>query len=132
MAYKARKLLSLARQVMPAQKLLLDELDLGARQMILAFAKARVAAHILAAVPREPGDAAAGFGGRALPPTLTVEVSDLLREWRIQRDEFERLWMARSRRSEIEQRLRLYRDREQELARLAMPESRGPFAPDLP
>ena len=61
-----------------------------------------------------------------LPPDLVAEVADVHREWRLQRDEFERLWMMRSRRSEIETRLRLYRDREQELARLAAPSARRP------
>jgi hypothetical protein len=121
-AQAARSLVVRARQSLPEQKLLLDELDFAARQTLFACSKARLAKRIVEAVPRRfAGDTAAGFGGRALPPSLVAEVKDLHREWMLQRDEFERLWTARSRRSEIEQRLRLYRTREQEYARLAEP-----------
>lgn len=120
-ARSARALIASARQIIPEEKLLLDELDFAARQTLLACAKARTAKAILKISPRPDSGPGAGFGGKGLPPSLVAEVAELHREWRIQRDEFERLWMARSRRSEIEYRLRLYRDREQELARLAAP-----------
>lgn len=125
-ARAAREVLSQARQIMPEQKNLMGELDFTARQSILACQKARVARNIVKVLPKVEGEAAAGFGGKALPPELVAEVADVHREWRLQRDEFERLWMLRSRRSEIETRLRLYRDREQELARLAAPSARRP------
>lgn len=122
----ARALIASARQAIPEERLLFDELDFAARQTLLACTKARLARAILKISPRIEGVAGAGFGGKGLPPSLVAEVADLHREWRIQRDEFERLWLARSRRSEIEYRLRLYREREQELARLAAPAaSRG-------
>jgi hexosaminidase len=125
-ARTARAQISVARQILQQQRMLLDELDFCARQTILACTKARLAATIVKAVPRSAGVSAAGFGGRGVPPTIVAEVADVLREWKLQRDEFERLWMARARRSEIETRLRLYRDREQELARLAAPAMRRP------
>jgi hypothetical protein len=122
----ARLVLSQARQIIPEQRDLLSEIDFTTRQAILACQKARIARSIVKVLPRIEGEAAAGFGGKALPPELVAEVADIHREWRLQRDEFERLWMLRSRRSEIETRLRLYRDREQELARLAAPSARRP------
>jgi hypothetical protein len=125
-ARAARDVLSQARQIIPEQKNLMAELDFTARLTILACQKARVARNIVKVLPQVEGEASAGFGGKALPPVLVAEVADLHREWRLQRDEFERLWMMRSRRSEIETRLRLYRDREQELARLAAPSARRP------
>ena len=125
-ALLARKLVSVARQILPAQRALLDELDFAARQTVLACQKARLARRVVKAVPRAAGEAAAGFGGKGLPSELVAEVGDIHRDWRLHRDEFERLWLARSRRSEIEIRLRLYREREQELARLAEPSARRP------
>jgi hypothetical protein len=125
-ARAARLVLSQARQIIPEQRDLMSEIDFTARQAILACQKARIARSIVKVLPRVEGEAAAGFGGKALPPVLVAEVADVHREWRLQRDEFERLWMLRSRRSEIETRLRLYRDREQELARLAAPSARRP------
>jgi hypothetical protein len=125
-ARQARAQVSAARQFITGERVLLDELDFAARQTILACAKARIASQIVKAVPKEAGVSAAGFGGRGLPASLVAEVADILREWKLQRDEFERLWMVRARRSEIDLRLRLYRDREQELARLAAPAMRRP------
>jgi len=125
-ARAARDTLSQARQIIPEQKNLMAELDFAARQTILSCQKARVARNIVKVLPKVEGEASAGFGGKALPPVLVAEVADIHREWRLQRDEFERRWMMRSRRSEIETRLRLYRDREQELARLAAPSARRP------
>lgn len=125
-ARSARNLISAARRFLPAARALLSEIDFAARQTVLACQKARVARDVVKAVPRLEGEAAAGFGGKSLPPVLVAEVADIHREWKIQRDEFERLWLARSRRSEIETRLRLYRDREQELARLAAPSAGRP------
>ncbi len=126
LAISARARVSKTRQLVPGQRALLDELDFAARQTIIACRKARVARAIRKAVPQVAGEAGAGFGGKGLPAELVVEVAELHREWRLQRDEFERLWMSRSRRSEIEIRLRLYREREQELARLAEPSARRP------
>jgi hypothetical protein len=120
-ATRARSLLGSARQSEACDKLLLAELDFAARQTILACQKARVAREIVKAVPRAAGESAAGFGGRGLPESLVAQVVDVHREWKLQRDEFERLWCARARRSEIDIILRQYRDREQELARLAEP-----------
>ncbi len=125
-ARAARAVMSQARTIMPEQRDLFSELDFTARQAILACQKARIARTIVKVLPRVEGEASAGFGGKALPPELVAEVADVHREWRLQRDEFERLWMRRARRSEIETRLRLYRDREQELARLAAPSARRP------
>lgn len=127
LARAARGLMSVARQILPAQRMLLDELDFAARQTILACQKARLARRIMKAVPRVAGEAAAGFGGKGLPSELVAEVAEIHRDWRVHRDEFERLWLARARRSEIEIRLRLYREREQELARLAEPSARRPY-----
>ena len=124
-AWSARSKISIARQNLRGQKLLLGELDFAARQTLFACQKARLAIQIQKAMPRGAGDAAAGFGGRALPTELTDEVETLLREWRLHRDEFERLWTARARHSEIEHRLRLYKVREQEFARLAAPADAG-------
>jgi hypothetical protein len=118
-AWKARTLIGVARQSLPRERLLLSELDFAARQTIFACDKARLAMRIQAEMPRAAGEAAAGFGGRALPREVADEVGALLRKWRLHRDEFERLWLARSRPSEMEQRLRLYKVREQEFARLA-------------
>ncbi|MHC4253920.1 MAG: hypothetical protein ACYS9X_32805, partial [Planctomycetota bacterium] len=124
MAISARGTISFARGILPAHRVLLSELDFAGRQMILACQKARAARAVVKAVPRAAGEAAAGFGGKGLPPTLVAEVAEVHRRWRIHRDEFERLWLVRSRRSEIETCLRRYRDREQELARLASPTDR--------
>ncbi len=139
-AWKARSHIAEARRSLPASrpclnssldtKLLLGELDFAARQTLFACQKARLAVRIQKAMPKERGkaslpEAAWGFGGMALPEELMKEVEVLLREWRIHRDEFERLWRARSRQSEIELRLRLYKTREQEFARLATPPDEG-------
>lgn len=120
-AWKARSLLSLARQSHLGSRLLLSELDFPARQTLFACQKARLALRIQKAMPRSASSQGVpvGFGGRALPTELMNEVDVLLREWRLHRDEFERLWHARSRHSEIDRRLRLYKLREQEFARLA-------------
>ena len=67
---------------------------------------------------------------KRLAKELVAEVEVLLREWRLHRDEFERLWMARARHSEIERRLRLYKTREQEFARLAAPADVGLQPPE--
>ena len=125
-ALSVRESISLARKTMTKLRKLLDEIDFAARQTVLACRKARLARRIVKKIPRAAGESAAGFGGKGLSPDLVAEVADIHREWRLHRDEFERLWLARSRRSEIEIRLRLYRDREQELARLAEPSVRRP------
>lgn len=97
----AQKALALARQLRqtrPEDALALDECILAARQTLFACAKYQAAQGVRAADGRPKGQ-------------LRRDVRRLAREWRDLKAEFERVWMARNRWSEIAYRLDLYRRR---------------------
>ncbi len=78
------------------------EFVFGIAQMLFVARKAAVSREI---------NALRESGARKLPAALKKQVRELLDEWNRQRDEFEDLWMATSRRSQIDYRLGLYRKR---------------------
>jgi len=104
----AERALALARDLRkahPEHAVTLDECLLAARQTLLACRKHEVAADVRDAAGRP----------RA---TVRSSVRRLAAEWEDLRDEFERLWLARSRRSQIDYRLGLYRRGKREYLRV--------------
>ncbi|MDD4890142.1 MAG: glycoside hydrolase family 20 zincin-like fold domain-containing protein [Phycisphaerae bacterium] len=105
--------LSLARQVRRrppggVDDEIMQELISAAEQTILACRKATLAAKVRAALEKSP----------ALPDSLKRQVAALAADWSRQRGEFERVWMLRNRRGQIDYRLGLYDERAKDFAKL--------------
>jgi hypothetical protein len=110
-ARKALALIAGLRRERRDQRLLLDECALAARQTLSACRRERVFEAARRALA----------GEHRLTARERAELAALRREWRGFRREFQRLWLARSKRSEIAYRLGLYAKRDREYARLLRP-----------
>ncbi len=108
---RARAALKLAAELRGESKdrrLLLDECVLAARETLAACRRQRVF---------EAACAALG-GEKKLTKRQREEIAALAADWRKFRREFERVWMARSKRSQIAYRLGLFKKREKEYRKL--------------
>ncbi len=102
------ELASELRGEFPEDRLVLDECLLAARQTLAACRRHRVFGAASAAIA----------GKRKLTKRQRKELAALRTEWRKFRREFERLWLARGKRSQIAYRLKLYKKLDQEYTRL--------------
>jgi hypothetical protein len=107
-ARTALDLIADLRRAFPKEKLALDECELAARQTLYGLRR----------YPLHKAAADALGGVKRLTAAQRAEIRKLHAEWRRFRREFERLWMARSKRSQISYRLGLYRKLDREYARL--------------
>jgi len=107
-ARRALALIAGLRRDFRAERLLLDECALAARQTLAACRRERVF---------EPARLALAGEGR-LSARQRAELAALRAQWRGFRREFERLWTARSKRSQIAYRLGRYRQLDREYGQL--------------
>jgi hypothetical protein len=107
-AQRALKLTTALRPRFRDYRHVLDECEFAARMTLSACRRQRVFEAACAALA----------GKRRLGKRARAQVSALRAEWRQFRRQFEKLWMAASRRSQIAYRLGLFRKREKEYARL--------------
>jgi len=106
---KALALIPKLSKTCPEHDDTLVEVLFGLRQMLFVLKKA--------AASQEVNDLRAR-GVRKLPASLRKTVCELLDEWNVHAQDFEALWMLKNRRSQIDFRLKLYKDRARDYRKL--------------